>query len=68
MILKKGMQLCRKQATTVYTAGEHGTAFMYAVCEFTDLHLMLIGASVVLLIGIILIVLDKVLDLVGMVE
>jgi hypothetical protein len=65
MFIAKTMKFCRKQCHAVYLISEHATAVMYAVCEFTDLHIMLIFASIVLLLGIILIVTDKVLTLAG---
>jgi hypothetical protein len=65
MFVTKSVKFCRKECHKIYLVGEHFTAFMYAVCEFVDAHLILIGASLILLFGIILIAVDQFLNWFG---
>jgi hypothetical protein len=71
-MLKRLFILIRNRCVTFYTVGEHGTAFWYAVCELPEriVHAimadyMLYGFSIILLVGVLLIGLDKVLKYFG---
>jgi hypothetical protein len=66
MICKREITFVRGQCRNIYTLGEHSTACLYAVCEFTDLHILLIAASAILIIGIILILIDQMLTALGL--
>jgi hypothetical protein len=71
-MFKQVLFLLRARCTLVYTVGEHGTAFFYAVCELPE-HIarlmwgeyMLYGFSIVLLIGVIFVAVDKLLNYLG---
>lgn len=49
-------------ASHVYGYGEHGCAVAYALHEFAGLHILVMSLSGVLLSGLILIVVDYVLE------
>jgi hypothetical protein len=72
-MLKQALILIRSRCLILYTAGEHGTAFFYAFCELPEriVHAvmadyMLYGFSIVLLIGVLLVALDKALNYFGL--
>lgn len=49
-------------APKVYHYGEHGCAIAYALHEFAGLHILVLGLSGVLLVGMILLAVDVVLE------
>ena len=71
-MFKQVFVLLRMRCTAIYTVGEHGTAFFYAVCELPEriAHMLwgeylLYGFSILLLVGVMLIGVDKLLHSLG---
>jgi hypothetical protein len=65
-MIKQVLNMMRARCHAVYLVGEHGTATFYAVCEFINMHHLLIFFSLVLLLGLVLVGVDRLLTLAGM--
>ena len=74
-MFKQVLFLVRSRCLALYTVGEHGTAFFYAVCELPERiarmlwgEYLLYGFSIILLIGVVLVAIDKALNYFGICE